>query len=115
MRTESALGDKAIQNAMRVPGENGYFDVIGHGTATDVSGMSPGELAARIRGNGGWGGQNVRLLSCSTGCPTGTYAQELANELGVTVQAPTTDFYVSSRGGVTFDPGGGWAFFSPGG
>ena len=113
LQTESSFGDKAIQNALNVPEEPGYFDVIGHGTPTDVSGLSPSELAARIESNPGWGGQNVRLLSCSTGCPTGTYAQELSNDLGVTVQAPTTDFYVSSRGGITFEPGGGWAYFPP--
>jgi hypothetical protein len=39
----------------------------------------------------GWHGQDVRLLSCSTGCPSGTYAQELANDLGVTAQAQRRD------------------------
>lgn len=115
LQTESAFGDKAIQNALKVPGEPGYFDVVGHGTPEDVSGLSPSELAAKIQSNPGWGDENVRLLSCSTGCPTGTYAQELANQLGVTVQAPTTDCYVNSRGGILFDPGGGWAYFTPGG
>lgn len=115
MQTESAFGDKAIQNALKVPGEEGYFDVVGHGTPSDVSGMSPAELAAKLEANPGWGGQNVRLLSCSTGCPSGTYAQDLANQLGVTVQAPTTDFLVSGRGGITFLDGGGWQWFRPGG
>jgi len=115
MQTESAFGDKAIQNALKVPGEDGYFDVVGHGTPSDVSGMSPAELAAKVEGNPGWGGQNVRLLSCSTGCPSGSYAQDLANQLGVTVKAPTTDFLVSSRGGITFLDGGSWQWFRPGG
>jgi hypothetical protein len=115
LQTESSFGDRAIQNALKVPAEPGYFDVVGHGTPTDISGLSPSQLADQITSEVGWQGQNVRLLSCSTGCPSGTYAQELANDLGVTVQAPTTDLYVSSRGGITFDPGGGWAYFSPGG
>lgn len=113
LQTESSFGDKAIQNALKVPAEPGYFDVIGNGTPTDVSGLSPSELADQIESNPGWGGQNVRLLSCSTGCPSGTYAQDLANDLGVTVQAPTTDVWVSSRGVIHFDPGGDWAYFSP--
>jgi RHS repeat-associated protein len=108
-----AYGDVAIRNAMRVPGEPGYFDVIGHGTPADVSGMSASELASEIQATPSWEDQNVRLLSCSTGCPSGTYAQDLANELGVTVQAPTSDFLVSSRGGISFLDGGGWAYFSP--
>lgn len=115
MQTESAFGDKAIQNALKVPGEDGYFDVVGHGTPFDVSGMSSSELAAQVEANPGWGGQDVRLLSCSTGCPSGTYAQDLANQLGVTVQAPTTDILVSGRGGISFLDGGGWKWFMPGG
>jgi hypothetical protein len=61
------------------------------------------------------GGQDIWLLSCSTGCPTGTFAQGLANELGVVVRAPTTDIFVSSRGRISFESGGGWRIFSPGG
>jgi hypothetical protein len=30
----------------------------------------------------------------------------------VTVPDPATDFIVSGRGGITFDPGGGWAYFN---
>lgn len=113
--TEDALGDVAIRNAMRVKPEPGVFDVIGHGTPSSVSGMSPSQLASAIRARPGWGGQDIRLLSCSTGCPTGNFAQGLANELGVVVRAPTTDLFVSSRGGITFESGGGWRIFSPGG
>ncbi|GAB3851800.1 RHS repeat-associated core domain-containing protein [Nocardioides maradonensis] len=113
--TEEGLGDTAIRNSLRVKSEDGFFDVVGHGTPSDVSGMSPGELADAIRARPGWGGQDVRLLSCSTGCPSGTFAQDLANDLGVVVRAPTTDIYVSSRGGITFDPGGSWRTFTPGG
>jgi len=40
-------------------------------------------------------------------------AQQLADTLQVNVKAPTTDIYVSSRGGVTFDPGGQWSIFTP--
>lgn len=113
--TEEAMGDVAIRNAMRVKPEPGMFDVIGHGTPSSVSGMSASELAGAIRARPGWAGQDIRLLSCSTGCPTGTFAQDLANNLGVVVRAPSTDIIVSSRGGITFEGGGGWRIFSPGG
>jgi hypothetical protein len=115
MVTESGYGDIAIRNALRADPEAGMFDVIGHGTPSSVSGMSSSELAAQIRANSGWAGQDVRLLSCSTGCPSGGFAQGLANDLGVTVRAPSTDIYVSSRGGITFDPGGYWRTFTPSG
>lgn len=113
MRVNTEFGDVAVRNAARVPGENGFFDVVGHGTASDLGGLSPSELAEQIKRAPGWGGQNVRLLSCSTGCPTGTFAQNLANELGVAVKAPTTDIFVNSRGVVRFDPGGEWETFLP--
>ena len=113
--TEDAVGDVAIRNAMRVKPEAGTFDVIGHGTPSSVSGMSASELAGAIRARPGWAGQDIRLLSCSTGCPTGNFAQSLANDLGVVVRAPSTDIFVSSRGGITFENGGGWRVFSPGG
>lgn len=113
VRINPELGDTAIRNAGRVPGEQGVFDVIGHGTPNELGGMSPAEVAGDIRGTPSWGGQDVRLLSCSTGCPTGSFAHDLANELGVGVKAPTTDIYVSSRGGITFGPGGERQWFHP--
>jgi hypothetical protein len=112
--------DDAIRAARNAKPEAGYFDVVAHGTPNAVfdaagSAMSPSQLASVVRGTPSWAGQDVRLLSCSTGCPTGSFAQSLANELGVGVKAPTTDFFVNSRGGVVFDRGGSWSLFSPGG
>ena len=75
--------------------------------------MSRAEVANVVRETPSWAGQDVRLLSCSTGCPTGSFAQDLASELGVGVKAPTTDIYVTGRGGVSFDPGGEWRWFYP--
>jgi hypothetical protein len=59
-------------------------------------------------------GQNIRLLSCQTGCPTGTFAQELADRMGVRVMAPTTDIGASGRGKtLTVFDGGQWRWFDP--
>jgi hypothetical protein len=77
--------------------------------------LSPGGAASVIRSTPSWGGQDIRLLSCSTGCPSGNFAQGLADELGVAVRAPTVDFYVNSRGVPVLDPGGTWITYLPGG
>lgn len=77
--------------------------------------MGPQELANEIRSTPSWSGQNVRLLSCSTGSPEGSFAQDLSDELGVAVKAPTTDFGFSSRGIAYFEDGGEFKMFTPGG
>jgi hypothetical protein len=90
----------------------GYYDVIGHGTPGSIEGRSAAEVADRIRVASG--GQNVRLLSCQTGCPTGNFAQDLADRLGVRVQAPTSDIGASGRGNsLEFFDGGEWRWFDP--
>ena len=63
--------------------------------------MSPRLLAAIIRHTKGWNGQNIRLLSCSTGQRVeGDYcfAEELANALGVKVKAPNDVLYIVENG-----------------
>lgn len=103
--------DDAIRAARGAVPEAGFHDVIAHGTPTgiyDAAGnlLSPAQAASVIRSTPSWAGQNIRLLSCSTGCPSGAFAQGLADELGVAVRAPTVDFYVNSRGVPVLDPGG---------
>jgi hypothetical protein len=71
-RTDKAT--KSMLEFSRRNPEPGYYDVIGHGSPNDLSGMSADELASKI--SAGSGGQNTRLLSCQTGCPTGTFAQK---------------------------------------
>lgn len=92
--------------------EAGLFDVIGHGSPNSIAGQSAAEVGSRIQQTSG--GQSIRLLSCQTGCPTGSFAQDLANVLGVRVKAPTTDIGASSRGNTLeiFD-GGEWRWFLP--
>lgn len=87
-------------------------DVIGHGSPTSLPGMSAAELAAKSATSSG--GHNVRLLSCQTGCPTGTFAQDLANRLGVRVMGPTTDIGASGTGKtLTIFDEGAWRWFNP--
>lgn len=84
-----------------------FFDVAMHGSSTAVgygtleTNMSPRLLASVIRHMGGWNGQKIRLLSCSTGKQIGEeycFAEELANALGVTVKAPSDTLYISKHG-----------------
>jgi hypothetical protein len=79
---------------------------MGHGAPNSLPGMSASELAAKIGPSSG--GQNIRLLSCRTACPTGSFAQDIANQLGVRVMAPTTDIGASGTGKTLtiFDGGG---------
>ena len=84
--------------------------MIGHGSPNDLAGMSARELAAKLPG-----GQNGRLLSCQTGCPSGTFAQDLADEMGVRVMAPTTDIGASGSGRTIVMLRGEFRCFIPGG
>lgn len=109
--------DYAAQAMLRFSEKNpeeGLFDVIGHGSPNDIAGRSAAQIADKIRAASG--GQDIRLLSCQTGSPSGTFAQDLADNLGVRVKAPTTDIGASTRGNtLTFFDGGEWRWFSPGG
>ena len=99
--------DPLTENVKKVKPLKSYYDVAMHGSPTEVAfgskkaNMSPRLLASIIRHSKGWNGQNIRLISCSTGkrieddyC----FAEELANALGVKVKAPNDVLYVTCRG-----------------
>ncbi|WP_246127864.1 RHS repeat-associated core domain-containing protein [Amycolatopsis rhizosphaerae] len=107
--------DSAIKNMIKYSERNpmeGFLDVIGHGGPDDIAGQSAAEIAAKI--GPGLAGRNVRLLSCWTACPSGSFAQDLANILRVRVLAPTTEIGASGTGKtLTFFDGGEWRSFDP--
>ena len=117
-------GDPLNENVkMVVPLEN-HFDVAMHGTPTAVgfgtseTNMSPRFLANYILHSEEYNGQNIRLLSCSTGKITdGEYcfAEELANILGVDVYAPNDTLYIfpSGRFSIGDDGSGSFVLFKP--
>jgi hypothetical protein len=145
-------GDQFFLNASKRSDidPNGSLDVIGHGSAntfqieslkgvTGVKGVvnsATGEvdhrlLANIIKNNPEYTGQNIRLLSCSTGSCDVSLAQNLANKLNVTVEAPSDVLWATSKGdlfvspmkqvgGVTiptkpiWPPQGEWRIFTPG-
>lgn len=105
-------GDLLNQFIKKVKSKNGYYDVGMHGTptamcfGTDAPNTSPRLLANVIRCRKDYNGENIRLLSCSTGkIVDGNYcfAEELSNALGVCVEAPSDVLYIRSNG--TFSVG----------
>lgn len=76
---------------------NGFYDIIAHGTANTMiiehNGMwmeIDHRTAARLfKQDKGYPGRSIRLLSCDTGASKAGFAQNLANKLGVIVEAPT--------------------------
>lgn len=105
-------GDLLNQFIKKVKSKDGYYDVGMHGTptamcfGTDAPNTSPRLLANVIRHIKDYNGENIRLLSCSTGkIVDGNYcfAEELSNALGVCVEAPSDVLYIRSNG--TFSVG----------
>ena len=100
-------GDILNERIKRVKPDGDKFDVAMHGSPTAVAfggseaNMSPRLLAQIILRSEGYHGQDIRLLSCSTGAPVDggyCFAEELANALGVTVWAPNDLLMVNKNG-----------------
>jgi len=91
--------------------KEGFYDVALHGTPTSAEffgeQIDAYTLASIIRNRKDYTPRTkIRLLSCSTGNTDNTgdcFAQILANELGVEVEAPTKDIFVYPDG--SFDIG----------
>lgn len=99
-------------------GEPNRVGVTQGGSTTHLSAQEFAQVLRQI----GWQGQPVRLFSCNTGCDPQGFAQELANELGVTVTAPTAPVWTSGYVGegvyrmgrfYPTAPPGRWAVFTP--
>lgn len=99
--------DLLNQFVKKVKSKDGYYDVGMHGTptamcfGTDAPNTSPRLLANVIRHRKDYNGENIRLLSCSTGkIVDGNYcfAEELSNALGVCVEAPNDELLIGSNG-----------------
>ena len=100
-------GDPLIENSQKVIPKDGFFDIAMHGSPTAVgfgtreANMSPRLLASVIRHSEDYHGENIRLLSCYTGLRIDDaycFAEELANALGVIVEAPDMKVYTTPSG-----------------
>lgn len=108
---DDAVRGPFATNVSQVPPKNGYYDVALHGNPKNVEffdePIDAKTLAKIIKSRKDYPkGSKVRLLSCSTGKITDTancFAQQLANALGVEVEAPTKDIFVYPNG--NFDIG----------
>ena len=93
---------------------NGVFDVIAHGSTQQIEVMTGSgkviladqRLVARLIENSPayTAGQPIRLLSCSTGACDAGFAQNLANKMGVPVQAPTDLVWAYGNGSMVVAP-----------
>ena len=111
--------------ALKISKEESTFDVISHGSPTSIeffkqdypigdkkASIDAYTLSVILKGRTDYKEfiksckingiePNIRLLACSTGDTTNSgncFAQLLANELGITVKAPTKILYVNSDG-----------------
>lgn len=101
-----------------IPATPGTFSVGGHGNQTGMVGpngapLSPQQVAQMIRNSPGYIGQPVQLNSCSTGGASNGFAQQLSNNLGVPVTAPSDILGIYTTGELTVYGSGQWNVFQP--
>lgn len=61
-------------------------------------------IANFLKQDKGYSGGKIRLLSCKTGDEKGTFAQNLANKLGVVVRAPSDTLHIYPNGRMVIGP-----------
>ncbi|MFP7761256.1 hypothetical protein [Marisediminicola sp. LYQ134] len=127
------LPDKDRAAAGDVPRYPGEYVLDLHGSPHAVQGgdgsmMNAADFAEQVRKRTDWDGESpIRLFSCDTGSAPDGFAQQLADDLGVTVTAPTKPVW-STAGGAPFvtdidpvtgapvwPPNGGWVQFQSNG
>jgi RHS repeat-associated protein len=118
--------DEFIRNGAAIPEEEGYYDVVVHGSPESIGykingvwhRLTPEMLANHVMNRSDYQGQAVRLISCSTGALPNGFAQKLANKMGVTVKAPGDTVWSNAAGKLLVGPdpttpSGDWRKFKP--
>ena len=94
--------------ASKLPKKDGYYDVIMHGAPKLVEAFGERTdvktIAEILRRREDYNGESIRLLSCSTGKDENGFAQRLANELNVEVEAPNDIIWARSDKTYTIGP-----------
>ena len=76
------------------------IDMKGEGNPNDFIDLTPQEYAKRIRNSSAYKGGDIRIISCKAGAKKDGAAQQLADELGVIVLAPTETVNVDDDGNI---------------
>lgn len=94
-------------NGQKIKPKEGYDDRVMHGTSNSVEyttnngqkvDVSAKEFADILKASPDYNGEDIRLLSCSTGKEDDGFAQQLADELNINVLAPTEKLRVDDNG-----------------
>ena len=108
-----APGDQTELAAQALPPMSGHRTYDLHGDSDSVSvwdgrtrNLDAKEFAAVVRADPDWDEAPIRLFSCNTGKGTDPFAQQLADELGVNVVAPTELAWSGTRTGESFAASG---------
>jgi hypothetical protein len=122
--------------ALKVKKEPGYTDVAVHGSKNSISVfrkeqkngqlvekeivLDQRRLAKFLKHDKGYSSGKIRLLSCETGSESGSFAQNLANKLGVIVRAPSDKLHIYPTGKMVIGPNqftnsGRWIDYYPAG
>lgn len=97
------------KNLAKVPKMDGFQDVACHAdefgfqfrgpSSNEVyKDLTPREFAGYLMDSGDLTGESIRLFSCSSGKLEWGAAQQLSDEIGLDVLAPTMDVYIDSDG-----------------
>lgn len=96
-----------FENAKKIKPLEGYSDIVCHGSPFEllangndgeVWNYDAKEAAEMIRNSREFCGKPIRLIACQTGALKDGIAQQIADELGVPVLAPTEIVYVDVLG-----------------
>ena len=98
--------DLLYEHAQRIKPLDGYDDFVCHATADtfliysgkDEIEMPAKEYAEHIKASSSFHNRPIRIISCQSGEKDDGAAQQLANELGVNVLAPTEEVSVDEDG-----------------
>ncbi len=99
--------DVLFRNAARIKPLDGYSDIVMHGSPNELLAYSnegdewsygAKEAAELIRNSHEFCGKPIRLIACQTGALKDGIAQQIADELGVSVLAPTETVTVDIDG-----------------
>ncbi|MFE7115106.1 RHS repeat-associated core domain-containing protein, partial [Streptomyces sp. NPDC057654] len=100
----------------------GHHDVVAHGSRDGFlempnGGVNGGQIVDAVTNNPNYTGGPLRLMVCHSGADSSGIAQQVANELGVTVTAPTNKVGTNPRLGPGQTPqiadSGYWRTFLP--